>query len=90
MEFALTGKNAVMPILIREQNNPYRWHIEAISLHQVANQEKKLPKEYIREDGFGITKACKEYIVPLITGEAYPPYQNGLPQYITLPPFYEK
>lgn len=90
VEFALTGKNAVMPILIREQNNPYRWHIEAISLHQVANQEKKLPKEYIREDGFGITKACKEYIVPLITGEAYPPYQNGLPQYITLPPFYEK
>jgi 6-phosphofructokinase 1 len=50
----------------------------------VANIEKKLPRHYITEDGFGITTACKDYLSPLILGEDYPPYTDGLPDYVRL------
>lgn len=84
VEFALAGKNAVMPVIVRDSNTPYKWHIDAVELSAVANTEKHLPKEYISADGFGITPACREYLLPLIAGEAYPPYSNGLPNYVRL------
>ncbi len=84
VELAISGKNAVMPIVVRDSSSPYRWHLEDVALSAVANVEKKVPKEFISEDGYGITAACREYLEPLIAGEAYPPYHNGLPQYIQL------
>ncbi len=84
VELALAGKNAVMPTVVRTSNNPYRWEIGSANLADVANVEKKMPMEYISADGFGITPACREYLQPLISGEDYPPYENGLPQYVTL------
>lgn len=84
LEFALQGENAIMPIIIRESTKPYRWSIGKAELHSVANQEKKLPKDFISTDGFSITESCREYLLPLIQGEAYPPYQNGLPAYVNL------
>ncbi len=84
VELAISGKNAVMPIVVRDSSSPYRWHIEDVALSKVANVEKKVPREFISEDGYGITAACREYLEPLIAGEAYPPYHNGLPQYIQL------
>ncbi len=85
VEFALSGKNAVMPIVVREQSSPYRWRIGEAPLSEVANQEKKMPMHYITDDGFGITAECREYLAPLIKGEDYPPYdENGLPMYVTL------
>lgn len=84
VEFAIDGRNAVMPIIVRDSNDPYAWHVDVAELQAVANAEKHLPPEYIREDGFGITAACREYLLPLIAGEAYPPYSNGLPNYVRL------
>ncbi len=84
VELALAGKNAVMPTVVRTSNNPYRWEVGSANLADVANVEKKMPMEYISADGFGITPACREYLQPLISGEDYPPYENGLPQYVTL------
>lgn len=84
VELAIAGKNAVMPTVVRLSNNPYQWEIGSANLADVANVEKMMPKEYISEDGFGITAACREYLQPLILGEDYPPYQNGLPQYVQL------
>jgi 6-phosphofructokinase 1 len=84
VELAIAGKNAVMPTVVRLSNNPYKWEIGSANLADVANVEKMMPKEYISEDGFGITAACREYLQPLILGEDYPPYQNGLPQYVQL------
>jgi len=81
---ALEGKNAVMPIIVRESDHPYRWSIGDVALEKVANVERKMPRDYITEDGFGITPKCKEYLLPLIQGEAYPPYRNGLPIYVRL------
>ena len=84
VEYALAGKNAVMPIIVRESNTPYSWHVGEANLSDVANVEKMMPVEYITEDGFGITNEAKEYFSPLIQGEDYPPYKNGLPQYARL------
>jgi 6-phosphofructokinase 1 len=84
VELALSGKNAVMPTVVRLSDDPYRWEIGSANLADVANVEKKMPREYITEDGFGITEACRRYLRPLISGEDYPPYKNGLPQYVEL------
>ncbi|KTD56154.1 PPi dependent phosphofructokinase [Legionella sainthelensi] len=84
VELAVKGHNAIMPIIVREQDEPYQWSIGHAALADVANQEKALPKEYIAADGMGITEACKRYLSPLIQGEAYPDYVNGLPDYVRL------
>lgn len=81
VQFALAGDNAVMPAIIRTQQSPYQWHIEKAALSAVANVEKTLPADYIAADGMHVTQACRDYLLPLIAGEAYPPYKNGLPDY---------
>lgn len=81
---ALDGKTGTMMSIVRESSEPYQWHIGEVPLEQVANQEKKMPREFIREDGYGITELCRTYMRPLILGEAYPPYQQGLPDYRVL------
>ncbi len=84
VELALAGRNAIMPIIVRKSDNPYRWEIGHADLAQVANKEKFMPRDYISADGFGITPACRNYLQPLIRGEDYPPYHNGLPEYVRL------
>ena len=84
VEFALKGHNAVMPTIVRSSNRPYRWKIGMAPLAKVANVEKMLPRDYITPDGFHITAKGRRYLAPLIQGEDYPPYRNGLPQYVTL------
>ena len=81
---ALAGKNAVMPAIRRLSEAPYQWDIVEADLNQVANVEKKMPREFITADGFGITDACRAYLAPLIAGEDYPPYREGLPDYVRL------
>jgi len=84
VQFALQGKTAVMPVIKRVSDKPYRWKIEAAPLSRIANKEKMLPRRYISSDGFGITPACRRYLEPLIRGEDYPPFINGLPSYVSL------
>ncbi|MCH8098925.1 MAG: 6-phosphofructokinase [Proteobacteria bacterium] len=80
VQYALQGKTAIMPVIKRVSNSPYRWTIESAPLGRIANKEKMLPRRYIRKDGFGITEAARRYLEPLIKGENYPPYINGLPK----------
>jgi ATP-dependent phosphofructokinase / diphosphate-dependent phosphofructokinase len=84
VEFALKGKNAVMPTIVRKSSSPYRWTIGEAPLSAIANEEKKVPRNFITPDGFGITPACRRYLEPLIGGEDYPPYAQGLPRYATI------
>ncbi len=96
VELAIEGRNAVMPAIVRVSDAPYAWKIDVAQLQDVANREKMMPRHFISDDGFGITDACRKYLQPLIEGEDYPPYVNGLPAYVslknesvprTLPPF---
>ncbi len=85
VEYALEGRNAVMPVIRRTSDKPYRWKIEPAPLGRIANREKKLPAKYIRRDGFGITPAARRYLAPLIRGDATPPEgRDGLPRYVQL------
>ncbi len=84
VNYALAGDNSVMPTVDRISDKPYKWKIGKAPLDQVANVEKMMPRDYITQDGFGITDACRTYLGPLMEGEDYPPYKNGLPQYVIL------
>jgi 6-phosphofructokinase 1 len=84
VEFALAGKDKVMPTIVRTSDAPYRWKIGEAKLSRVANVERMMPKSYISRDGFGITAKGRRYLAPLIEGEDYPAYRNGIPQYVTL------
>ncbi|MGH8273281.1 MAG: 6-phosphofructokinase [Gammaproteobacteria bacterium] len=79
VEFAVAGENAVMPVIERTSNKPYRWRVAKAPLARIANHEKKLPKSFIRADGYGITAAARRYLAPLVAGEAWPPFKAGLP-----------
>ena len=84
VELALKGHNSVMPTIVRASNRPYRWKIGVAPLEKVANVEKMLPRDYITPDGFHITAKGRRYLAPLIRGEDYPPFRDGLPQYVVL------
>lgn len=84
VEFAIAGKNAVMPCIVRGKGKTYRWSIGEAPLSQVANVEKMMPRDYIDKDGFNISEAGRQYLAPLVHGEDYPPFRNGLPEYAKL------
>ncbi len=81
---ALTGTTDVMLTIERQSNDPYQWNIGQVALSKVANVECKLPNDYISAGGYHITDKCKERLLPLIQGECYPPYKDGLPHYVKL------
>ncbi len=84
VELALKGKNAVMPTIVRKSQKPYKWIIGVAELKDVANKEKFMPRDFISEDGFQITQKCRDYLAPLIRGEDFPPFKDGLPGYVIL------
>lgn len=84
VEMAIAGKKGMLPVIVRKPGKKYRWTIGEANLSDVANIEKTLPRHFITSNGLGITDACRDYLLPLIQGEAYPPYKNGLPDYVRL------
>ena len=84
VNLAMEDKNALMPTIVRVSDDPYSWKIGTAPLDEVANQEKMMPESFFSEDGYGITEEARRYFQPLIMGEAYPDYVNGLPDYVTL------
>jgi 6-phosphofructokinase 1 len=84
VELAVKGHDAVMPIVVRKSSRPYRWTVGHVELAKVANVEKKLPRDFITPDGFGITDMCRRYLLPLIGGGDPPPYKDGLPVYVKI------
>jgi 6-phosphofructokinase 1 len=84
VELAVKGVSGVMPIIVRKSSKPYRWAIGVADLKEIANHEKMMPRDYITADGLHITPKCRQYLEPLVQGEDYPPYRNGLPAYVKL------
>ncbi|EAQ97327.2 pyrophosphate-dependent phosphofructokinase [Congregibacter litoralis KT71] len=84
VKMAVAGKTAVMPAIVRGKGKRYSWRIGEAPLDEVANVEKKMPRNFISRDGFAITPAARDYLQPLIQGEAYPSYRQGLPRYVRM------
>ena len=81
VDLAVKGKNGVMVSIKRISDKPYKWKLTTVPLQKVANVEKKMPKNYISPDGYHITNLCRRYMEPLIKGEDFPKYKNGIPIY---------
>src|ERR1700682_987003 len=77
VKLALARHNGVMPAIVRTPDKPYRWKIDAAPLEKIANIEKKLPRDFLSTDGYGITRKARAYLSPLVRGEDYPPFKNG-------------
>ena len=84
LHYAKKGVDGVMLTIKKQKAKTYKWEIKYTKLQNVANFEKELPKSFIAKDGFGITSICKSYIKDLISGEDFPPYKNGVPDYAKL------
>ena len=79
VKYAVKGMNGVMPVIVRGKGKKYSWKISPVSLSKIANVEKKLPKSYISGNGFDVTSKAIKYLSPLIKGEAYPKFKDGIP-----------
>ena len=84
VELAVEGKDSIMVTIERDEGSSYHWSLGEASLAKVANMEKKMPRSFITKDGFNITQEARKYLDPLIAGEDYPPYKNGIPDYVSL------
>ena len=84
VKLALEGRNAVMPVIVRTSDRPYRWKIGVAPLDEVANRERRVPRDFVAADGFQITAAGRRYLAPLVAGEMPPPFRDGLPEYVRL------
>lgn len=84
VELAVEGRDSIMVTIERNKGISYSWSLGEASLARVANMEKKMPRSFITKDGFNITQQARKYLQPLINGEDYPPYKNGLPDYVSL------
>ncbi|SHH45719.1 6-phosphofructokinase [Thermosipho atlanticus] len=79
VRLALSGVTGVMITIERKSNNPYTVEYGTVELNKVADQTKYLPEEF--HDDFEITENFVEYAKPLIEGELFPQFRNGLPKY---------
>jgi 6-phosphofructokinase len=84
VKYALEGNSGFMVGIERLMNSPYLSTTKLIPLDNVANETKLIPGEYITEDGMFVNEKFIEYALPLIEGEYYPPYLNGIPVYARL------
>lgn len=84
VDLALAGENSVMTTIVRHSGKRYRWSVGKAPLSSIANVEHTVPRNFITRDGFHITEKAREYLLPLIQGEAYPPFKKGLPDYRTV------
>ena len=80
IKYAIQGLNGVMPVIIRSKGAKYSWKIKPAPLSKIANVERKLPKAFITKDGFDVNIKAIKYLQPLILGEAYPRFYNGVPK----------
>ena len=69
-----------MPVIVRGKGKKYSWKIEPAPLSKIANVEKKLPKSFISKDGFNVNSKAIAYLKPLIAGEAFPEFKDGIPR----------
>lgn len=81
---AVAGISRVMMTIRRTSDRPYAYTVGHADIAAVANRVRTVPKEYIDVRGNRVTDACLDYILPLIRGERYPAYRDGLPQHLIL------
>lgn len=82
VRLAVKGETGVMSTLMRLTNEPYRVEYSSARIDQIANAEKKIPKEWISADGTDVTEEMISYLRPLVQGQTELPYKDGIPDYL--------
>ena len=81
---AFEGKTGVIPAIRRISDQPYVTEYVTVNIADVANRERKVPLDWIREDGMGVTDDFVRYARPLVQGEVAPLFVGGLPHHIQM------
>jgi 6-phosphofructokinase len=85
VQFAADGVTDRMVAYERAmENGKYTCKYVLVNLSDVANTEKKIPREWINAEGTGLTQDFIDYALPLIQGESKPPMEDGLPRFAKL------
>ncbi|NLI58161.1 MAG: 6-phosphofructokinase [Clostridium sp.] len=84
VRYAVEGKTDYMVGFEREEGSVYKCNAKLVKLDDVANTEKKVPREWINKEGNGVTEDFIKYALPLIQGESSPPLEDGLPRFAKL------
>ena len=78
VQYAMEGESSIMTSIERLNSSPYKWKVGKVPLQVVANKQKNLPPEFINPAEYSLTAAARDYYLPLIQGEVYPQYEQGL------------
>ncbi|MGN0055291.1 MAG: 6-phosphofructokinase [Atopobiaceae bacterium] len=81
---AYVGFTGKMPAIHRVYDQPYVTEYRLVDIADVANKERKVPADWIREDGMGVTEDFVRYVRPLVTGEVTPLYVGGVPHHVAM------
>lgn len=81
---AVSGKSRTMVTIKRESTKPYKYVVSDILLDEIAGKERLMPKGFLSEDQLHVSASCIDYLKPLIQGEIYPNFVNGIPDYSQL------
>ena len=83
-ELVLEGMSGKMSSLQRVPGKEYKVEYTVTDIREVANREKKVPREWMNAAHNGVTQEMVDYLLPLVQGEIFCEYENGLPKYIVL------
>lgn len=78
VHYAMEGRKSIMIAIKRVSSFPYKWDIDTVPLKKVANQLKNVPTDFFNPVDYSMTAAARSYYLPLIQGEVYPQYEQGL------------
>ena len=81
---AFEGKTGMVACLKRVSEDPYMCITELAEVDKIANVEKKVPDNWIDEEGTGVMPELIHYIRPLIQSEITPLWVDGLPRHLRL------
>lgn len=73
----------VMMTIVRASESPYRAEFSHSNVSDIANRVKSVPRSFINDAANNVSDECIAYIAPLVVGEAYPEYKDGLPVYFS-------
>ena len=83
-KLVLEGMSGKMSSLQRVPGKEYKVEYTVTDICEVANREKKVPREWMNAAHNGVTQEMVDYLLPLVQGEIFCEYENGLPKYIVL------
>ena len=82
VDAAINGESGKMITMQRKPGAEYKITYSTQDISKIANGDKIIPDDFINDEKNDVTDKFIEYATPLISGERYIKYKNGIPDYI--------